>query len=230
MKTILFFLFTAQIYSQDFSKAIEDNSFFIEEAYNQEEGIIQHIFTSSYNFSSKTVEPIFTQEWPMFTQKHQFSYTLPMNYFSKNETELLLNYRYQLINKNGFAVSPRLSVAIENKNYNFSGMKFNLPISKRWSNDFISHFNFELPDLKNKNDFNLGMSGIYLLNENFNLMSELLYSKIENSNEIIFNPGFRHALNFDNLQIVSGVGFPLFINSNKIEKGIFLYLSFEHGI
>ena len=73
-----------------------------------------------------------------------------MNYFSKNETELLLNYRYQLINKNGFAVSPRLSVAIENKNYNFSGMKFNLPISKRWSNDFISHFNFELPDLKNK--------------------------------------------------------------------------------
>ena len=32
------------------------------------------------------------------------------------------------------------------------------------------------------------MSGIYLLNENFNLMSELLYSKIENSNEIILIP------------------------------------------
>ena len=53
MKAILFFLFTAQIYSQDFSKAIEDNSFFIEEAYNQEEGIIQHILLHHIIFPQK---------------------------------------------------------------------------------------------------------------------------------------------------------------------------------
>ena len=33
---------------EEFSQAIEDNSFFIEEAYNQQAGIIQHISTLSY--------------------------------------------------------------------------------------------------------------------------------------------------------------------------------------
>ena len=34
-----------------FSKAIEDNSFLIEEAYNQETGVVQHIFTGMQNFT-----------------------------------------------------------------------------------------------------------------------------------------------------------------------------------
>ena len=61
-----------------FERAIEDNSFFIEEAYNQEDRVVQHIANWSY-FSTprKAFELIFTQEWPVFGQEHQFSYTLP---------------------------------------------------------------------------------------------------------------------------------------------------------
>jgi hypothetical protein len=66
---------------------IEDNSFLIEEAYNQEPGVVQHISnwqrslrTSRWNFS-------FTQEWPVPTQQHQFSYMLLLGWASRAGTE-----------------------------------------------------------------------------------------------------------------------------------------------
>ena len=61
---------------------IEDNSFLIEEAYNQEEGVVQHIFTAAYTKSGRTHGWgfSFTQEWPVLSQTHQFSYTLPYSW------------------------------------------------------------------------------------------------------------------------------------------------------
>ena len=58
---------------------IEDNSFLIEEAYNQEKGVVQHIFNAYYSADSGTRgwTFVFTQEWPVFFQNHQFSFTLP---------------------------------------------------------------------------------------------------------------------------------------------------------
>ena len=34
-------------------EVIEDHSFFIEEAYNQEAGLVQHVFTAAYNNDSR---------------------------------------------------------------------------------------------------------------------------------------------------------------------------------
>ena len=65
--------------SEPLAKGIQDNSFFIEEAYNQEPGVVQHIFNLPIDFTngSREIAPSFTQEWPVFTQRHQFSYTIP---------------------------------------------------------------------------------------------------------------------------------------------------------
>lgn len=53
------------------------NSFLIEEAYNQERGVIQHISTFSRMWNSKDWSYSFTQEWPgLRDPRHQFSYTL----------------------------------------------------------------------------------------------------------------------------------------------------------
>src|SRR2546422_113585 len=63
-------------------EGVLDNSFFIEEAYNQEPGVVQHIFNAVYGFrpangpDEHNLDFTFTQEWPLFTQTHQFSYTL----------------------------------------------------------------------------------------------------------------------------------------------------------
>src|SRR4051794_6428190 len=43
---------------------IQDNSFFVEEAYNQERGVVQHISTFSRMWNSKDWAYSFTQEWP----------------------------------------------------------------------------------------------------------------------------------------------------------------------
>src|SRR5262245_2273743 len=87
---------------------IMDNSFLIEEAYNQEPGVVQHIFTTSYSVTRSAGQEdhgwvsTFTQEWPIFSQRHQFSYTIP---WSNNDAggrrqtdlnDILLNYRYQV--------------------------------------------------------------------------------------------------------------------------------------
>ena len=76
------------------AKGIQDNSFLIEEAYNQEAGHVQHILNlrrqdGQWQFS-------FSQEWPIFSQTHPFSYTVPYNFgSSRGVGDDTLNYRYQ---------------------------------------------------------------------------------------------------------------------------------------
>src|SRR4029453_10635269 len=81
------------------AKGIQDNSFFVEEAYNQEPGVVQHIINVPAFFTSgdKEVSFIFTQEWPIFSQTHQFSYAIPYT-FTESENgfrAIFLNYRSQ---------------------------------------------------------------------------------------------------------------------------------------
>ena len=59
------------------SPPIEDNSFLIEEAYNQEPHVVQHIGTWLRALRSAPWIFTFTQEWPLWSQRHQFSYSIP---------------------------------------------------------------------------------------------------------------------------------------------------------
>jgi hypothetical protein len=80
---------------------IEDNSFLIEEAYNQEPEVVQHIFNAVYNNDSRRRRWTFnfTQEWPVFSQDHQFSYTIPSYHLVEGSDrvyglgDIQLNYR-----------------------------------------------------------------------------------------------------------------------------------------
>jgi len=60
------------------SRPIADNSFLIEEAYNQERGVVQHISVWQRDLRSRAWAFTFTQEWPLSTQTHQLSYTIPL--------------------------------------------------------------------------------------------------------------------------------------------------------
>ncbi|HET6761524.1 MAG TPA: hypothetical protein VFH13_05460, partial [Gemmatimonadaceae bacterium] len=100
-------------HSQDEAPPIEDNSFLVEEAYNQERGIVQHINTFSRATSATGWMYTFTQEWPLAGQKHQLSYTVPLA--RKDETsggetglgDVAINYRYQIGGgENPFALAP----------------------------------------------------------------------------------------------------------------------------
>ena len=75
---MLTLLLLATLAGVDDQPGIQDNSLLSEEAYNQDPGIVQHI--NFFQRDSKTHDWIytFTQEWPVPAQKHQLSYTIPV--------------------------------------------------------------------------------------------------------------------------------------------------------
>jgi len=240
-----------------FVNAIEDNSFFIEEAYNQEDHVVQHI--SNFLFSKSGFDYNFTQEWPVAGLKHQLSYTIPVSHIKNGSTgfgDAMINYRYQLSYKNDAVVSaPRVSLILPTGNsskglgYKSWGTQANLPLSKRWSNKFINHFNagfthyFKIKDRdigfnRSMSEVFGGVSNIWLASEKFNVMLEYfanrggtpeINNKISYSTEHIVAPGMRMAIDIKNLQIVPGIAAPVALSkNNKPMYGFLFYLSFEH--
>lgn len=183
---------------------IRDNSFLVEEAYNQEPGVVQHIFTGllSYTGDDRALDFSFTQEWPVFSLKHQLSYTVPYSFIDSDTFEhdsglgdVQLNYRYQLTNDVGSwpAISPRVSLIFpsghEERDFGNGvlGYQFNLPVSKTLSdrayvnlnagftyfpNAGFEYSNGRRPHGRDLVNFNLGASVIYALRDDVHLMLE----------------------------------------------------------
>lgn len=259
MKYFFLFLFLFSFintYAQKYSEAVEDNSFLVEEAYNQENRVVQHIFNFlSYPKPEKELSGSFTQEWPVFGQTSQFSYTIPLVGTSNANGlgDIMLNYRYQLTwNDDYITTAPRISLILPTGNkdkgygYGKAGFQFNFPASKRLSEQFVAHANLGytyIPKVKgpfadeNITGFNFGASLIWLASYNVNFMLEYLYAGnselqplggTEMIKENIINPGMRFAIDVGNLQIVPGFSVPIRIGKDITTAGAFLYLSLEH--
>jgi hypothetical protein len=264
VKTFVFFsmvVFPVYLAAQDkkpvYPQAIEDNSYFIEEAYNQEDRVVQHINNGIYsNGDSKDFEYSFTQEWPFFSQKHQLSYTIGFTSLNSGQqtglSDILLNYRFQLTERDHFiTLSPRATLILptgdETKGIGNGafGYQFNLPASKRLSYKWVSHANIgytlypgatiNVNDEKNKTNlwiFNAGASIIWLVSYKLNIMFEVLHNVYNESdatmNQTILSPGFRYAIDINNLQIVPGLAIPFTIEDKDVTPGAFFYLSLEH--
>jgi hypothetical protein len=207
-------------------KKIQDNSFLLEEAYNQEPGVIQHIQSFQY-MKGGTWLYTFTQEWPVPKETHQLSYTIPVARLEGPDRrntglgDILLNYRYQAVLKDAIAVSPRFSLVLPTGDFKKGfgtdtlGYQVNLPISVELNDKFVTHWNLGwtfTPNSKNaggeKADTvatNYGASIIYLASENFNLMLEAAGNSAQivaghglttPENTFFVNPGMRFAINF----------------------------------
>ncbi|MBI2929573.1 MAG: transporter [Verrucomicrobia bacterium] len=193
-------------------EGIMDNSFLVEEAYNQEPGVVQHIFGAFYGVNKlrgpddKSLNLAFIQEWPIFSQTHQFSYTVPYSFVrsdgqsSDGVGDVLLNYRYQAyFNKDSLtAFAPRVSLVLptgdESKGFgdNSWGYQFNLPFSTTFGDKWFAHANAGLTFLPNaggetSNDllhYNLGASVIYAAKPDLHLMLEWIGNWNEGLNDL----------------------------------------------
>jgi Putative MetA-pathway of phenol degradation len=242
--------------------AIQDNSFLVEEAYNQEAGVVQHILNLKYDWNRQKGDDdeewmmSFTQEWPVISQRHQFSYTLPFSYLSSGGKDhsgigdIGLNYRVQALfeTENLPAVAPRVSLILptgsrrKDLGNGVFGYQFNLPVSKIVTDRWTVHFNAGAtvyPDMHDRNPlgYNLGASVIYAATPTFNLMVESVaaYDEMATSRgnmqrefTTLISPGVRYAFNLSNAQLVVGAAAPIGLNSDAPDYGAFLYLSFEH--
>ena len=237
---------------------IQDNSFLIEEAYNQEVGVIQHI--NNVRRLGKDWFYTFTQEWPIGSQAHQFSYTVPYSWLNTDTGresgfgDLQLNYRYQLSMESidRPAIAPRISVILPTGNDDKGlgvgsyGTQFNFPVSKIVSDRVTLHGNAgftHYSDVQGHSptSYALGGSVIYAVNRDFNLMLEGLREWSESVNDFGFvekersytlSPGARYALNFGGAtQLVLGAAAPIrFVDDGKRDYGVFVYMSLEHSI
>lgn len=242
----------------DEAKRIEDNSFLIEEAYNQEEGVIQYIQT--YQYSKKTKEWLytFTNEIPIPNQTHQFSYTVPIarvdsGRFQSGVSDVAINYRYQLIKNDDFALSPRFSVILPTGDYKkglgngATGYQVNIPLSIDLAEKWVSHWNAGATYTPNAREasgaradvrgYNYGASVVYLQSETLNFLLEVVRNGAQSvqpngskdwEKTAFINPGFRYAKNYaSGWQVVSGMSFPVGVGPSRRDNGILLYLSFE---
>lgn len=180
---------------------IQDNSFLVEEAYNQETGVVQHISTFTRYQESKDWLYTFTQEWPVGGITHQLSYTLPWQRLGASLDgkqgfgDVALNYRYQLLGDGDakVAMAPRLSVLLptgdEKKGYGrgATGIQVMLPVSWVMTDSLVSHWNIgatRTPNAKNPDgekattqDLAFGQSFIWLANPRFNVMLEYVHTR-----------------------------------------------------
>jgi hypothetical protein len=233
---------------------LQDNSFLIEEAYNQEPGVVQHIGT--FRRQNRDWQFAFTQEWPLGSQLHQFSYTVPYLWLhndgdrSRGFGDVQLNYRYQALKEtaNQPAFAPRLSLILPsgdedrgtgNGSY---GYQVNLPVSKIITDRVTVHGNagvtsyFDVQGLQ-PTSYNLGASIVYAVTRDTNFLIEALGEWTETVNdtqridrEFTFTllPGIRHAFNLKEGQLVVGAGMPIQFTEGRTDVGALVYLSFEH--
>mgnify|MGYP001570994527 FL=1 len=246
-------------------EGIMDNSFLVEEAYNQEPGVVQHIFNANYGLNrlqgsdDRSLNFAFTQEWPVFSQTHQFSYTLPYSWVrtggqsGQGLGDILLNYRYQAYYNEATlrAFAPRFSLILPTANDGFGGetvgYQWNLPFSTALGSDWFAHANAGLtfsPEAapQPRHDllhYNLGASLIYAARSDLHFMLEWIGNWNDTPGAAagqryefssVILPGVRKAFNFNGeTQVVLGLGAPVGLTRTAPDVGLFLYLSIEHG-
>jgi hypothetical protein len=235
---------------------IQDNSFIIEEAYNQERGVVQHISTFARPSEGDSWNYSFTQEWPLGGIQHQLSYTLPLQNGPDGTGfgDIGLNYRHQLLGdpEAAMVLAPRLSLLLptgsheQGRGAGAVGFQANLPLSLVVSPRFVTHWNAGAtvtPSAKSPSgreattaSFNLGGSAIWLLHPSLNLLLEGVWLSTESvgvggserEEVLLLNPGVRGAINLANLQIVPGLAYTFDTGSGSVDDALFVYLSFEH--
>lgn len=181
---------------------IQDNSFLLEEAYNQEEGVVQHINTFQRMRGGERISS-FTQEWPVPRQAHQFSYTIPYQRVAVDNNErsglgdIALNYRYQLGGSGDtrFACTPRLSLLLPTGDDEHDlgaggvGVQLNVATSTVLSRRLVAHTNLGgtyVPSATNNRGdeastgaLNAGQSFIWSVTPVFNVMLETVWLREE---------------------------------------------------
>ena len=176
MKRVLFFFLIVMIFAKSYCQelsdfprkgsylyygqpAFEDNSFLLEEAFNQETGVIQNIFNFYWDsFKSKNINLSFTQEIPLSNVSHQLSYTLsyaqtkdqrgiPVSGFG----DMSISYRPMVWGEKKWAmVIPRFTVILptgsakDGLGSGALGGQINIAVTKRLSRKVVTHYNMGL--------------------------------------------------------------------------------------
>ena len=233
---------------------LEDNSFLIEEAYNQPARVVQHISTAELHHGSAGFS--FTQEWPFRGQRHQLSYTLLAEDDDGFEMgDVALNYRRQVLGKEGAALwmAPRLSLilpvgeASKLGGNGGTGVEAMLPVSWEPSKRLTLHGNLGAawrPSAENGAgdraatlEPRLGVSAVLFITPLFNLLAESVWVREQGvvgadrtASTTVQSVTLGARAGFDlpgGVQVVPGMAWMPAVDD--VPTRSFVYLSIEHG-
>lgn len=240
------------------AQRIEDNSFLIEEAYNQKKDEYQYTlyFESLEQNANRGNVGI---EFPLGDdQTHQLSFNLAFEKFAKPSTvsgagDLNMGYRYQVWDNEFVAFAPRASLLLPTGDYKkglgagAAGAQFNMPVSIKINDFYVAHVNAGytfVPESRNTvgdradaHGANFGASLVYLLRDDLNLMVEYYGEYTEDVTgedsvaggaALFCNPGLRYAINGQNSQTVLGAALINGVGPSTGTTGVSFYFSFEH--
>jgi hypothetical protein len=175
----------------------------VEEAYNQEDGVVQHISRFQRLATSEDWVYTFTDEWPVRSLKHQLSITIAASHVGAYAGsgagwgDTAINYRYQLIGsgETRVAMAPRLSLLMPSGNEHVGrglggyAIQTNIPLSVVVSKRFVTHWNAgatwapharnDAGDKAGAVGANLGQSTIWLIKPRFNALVETAWTSSE---------------------------------------------------
>ena len=238
------------------AEPIEDNSFLMEEAYNQDAGIVQFIQTFQRDKSGEAFYS-FTAEIPAPNKTHQISFSVPYSRLQSETSyvqglgDIALNYRYQWIANESVLLAPRFTVLAPTGNSNqglgtgLTGYQTNWAITVLPSPHWAVHMNVGATfyprvkkDLEKPTDLyghNSALSVIWRLRDNFNLLTEFVQTSMQEaagsettiSDTVLINPGFRYAIDFEKSQLVLGASVPTPVLSSQGPASYFAYVSYE---
>jgi DtxR family Mn-dependent transcriptional regulator len=216
---------------------VVDNSFFVEEALNQEPQIFQNIFSWLRN-SDGEWEGTLTQEWPVPGKRHQLSFTLP---FAGGITrahfgDTLVNYRYQLLEEGAGrpAFAPRLSAILptdSTRDGDHAGAAVNLPFSKQTGNVYW-HWNAGFTWQDTVTPTIAGSAILRLTGKSHLMLESVLSWEPDDAGgrdaTLTIAPGFRRGWNLnDRTQVVLGVGVPVTTGADDTSVALLTYFSYE---
>jgi hypothetical protein len=216
---------------------ITDNSFLIEEAFNQDAGVFQNIFTYTHS-DDRSWNSTFTQEWPLGGMTHQLSYSLTLagEGLRRGVGDTLINYRFQALRESRGrpAFSPRVSLVIPGRESDPDsdrglGVQINLPVSKQ-VNDIYLHWNAGFTSMSGSGGHGtvpaVGMSGIWRAKPMFHPLLEAV-AVFDAGLGVTISPGFRAGWNIGEKQIVVGFALPIQRGDDATHVAALVYGSYE---
>lgn len=237
----------------------EDNSILLEEAYNQEFGVVQHIALATFSGPRhRDLAFEVTQEWPFATQRDQLSYTLTLirpDGRSAGTGDFAVHYRRQFgMQGRPWALAPSASLILptgsvdEGRGNGSVGLELGLPLSYTISRDLVTHWNASaeiLPwakipgsDRKLLKSAQAGASLIGPMRSPIQLMLETLVTvedefvalnQVESTTSWILSPAVRVAFNLGGLQLVPGFAVPITRSGGDSVTDFIIYFSAEHA-
>ena len=238
---------------------IQDNSFLIEEAYNQERGVVQHISTVEVLQAGDGVwEYAFTQEWSLGGIRHQLGYTLPLLDAGAGVGvgDIGINYRIQATGnpEARLLVAPRFTLLLptgsveRGRGAGGAGVQLNVPVTVVATPRLVTHWNAGMTFVPAASapaggsaattSVNLGAGAVWLLRPSVNFLVEGLWTSdasavadgaTARAESAWLSPGIRGAFDAGGVQVVPGIAYMIGIGPNRGDEAVFVYLSLEHA-